>query len=44
MDEKFKTAGVQPKTYVMDNECSNELNQALQKDKYWITIGATTHT
>ena len=33
IDNKFKTAGVQPRTYVMDNECSNDLKQALQKEK-----------
>ena len=31
INKKFKAAGVQPSTCIMDNECSNDLKQALTK-------------
>ena len=32
LNEKVKKVGVTPKTYIMDNECSEELKQALAKE------------
>ena len=31
INQKFATAGVQPNTYVLDNEVSNTLNKAFEK-------------
>ena len=33
LNRRFSAAGVQPTTYIMDNECSDDMRNALEKQK-----------